>query len=150
MNLNQQDSLDEDEEDESEEIDDYTLKLLFCKVFPKLSDLFIFTIAFFSQGQDYGANEQFRMALRQELFRRGLLVAPQSGLNHVIVDKFDKDGTDVVKFWFACDSEGTTVEDRYVRLLTGRDRWAERNAPNRKRHTGRKPHRTKQSHSTGI
>jgi hypothetical protein len=53
-----------------------------------------------------------------------------------IRNRFSEDDMDEVNSWFACDSERPTVEDRYVRLFTGRDRWAERQRE--RKHAGKK------------
>ncbi|MGB7728503.1 MAG: hypothetical protein WBL50_10750 [Candidatus Acidiferrum sp.] len=123
--------------DEREKLDQYTLSLLFRAVFPQMSDMFVFTIAYFSEGDYNKVDEQFRRALKQELFRRRLLEAPHSSLDDVNVDKLLEDDLCSFESWFACDAEERTLEDRYLRLLTGRDRFAERK-PNKKRRAAKK------------
>jgi hypothetical protein len=129
MNLNQRDSL-----DKNGRLDNETIKMLFCSVFPHLSNLIIFNLAHFCDGGRTDADGQFREALYQELFRRGVVTTPNLYTTDVNVDKFSDDDLESVILWFDGDgdSKGHTLEDHYVRLLTGRDRWAERN-PKRKR-----------------
>lgn len=124
MNLNQQDSL-----DKNGRLDEETIKMLFCSVFPRLSDLIVFNLSHFCEGGSTDADDQFRKALDQELFRRGLVTTPDLYNRDVNVDKFSDEDMESAILWFDGDgdSEGPTVEDHYVRLLTGRDRWAERN-----------------------
>jgi hypothetical protein len=97
-----------------------------------MSNVVIFNLAYFCVGLHSDADHRFREALNQELFRRGFLKTPDFTIDNVVVDKFTEDDMDSVECWFACDPDEPTAEDSYVRLLTGRDRWAERNTPKRK------------------
>jgi hypothetical protein len=115
-----------------------TIKLLFSSVFPHMSNLVIFNLAYFCVGVRTVADDQFREALNQELFRRGFLKTPVFTIDNVIVDEFTEADMDSVDCWFASDPLERTAEDYYVRLFTGRDRWAERNTPKRKRSAARR------------
>jgi hypothetical protein len=131
MNLNQQDSL-----GKNERLDKETIKMLFRTVFPPMSNLVIFNLSHFCEGESTEADQQFREALDQELFRRGLVTTPDLYTRDVNVDKFSDEDLESVNLWFDSDLEGCTAEDNYVRLLTGRDRWAERQP--KKKHAGKK------------
>lgn len=99
----------------------------------RVSNMVIFNIAYFCVGGSKGADYQFRQAINQELFRRGFLKTSDFTIDNVIVDEFTEDDMDSVDNWFASDRDERTAEDSYVLLFTGRDRWAERNTPKRKR-----------------
>jgi hypothetical protein len=136
--------------DEFQEIDQFTINRLFRDVFPLLSNLAIFNFAYFSVACDDDVDQQFRQALNHELFRRGLLEAPDSSLESVIVDKFTNEEKDAIDKWFACDPEEPTVEDRYVELLTDRDRWSERVPLKRKRRAIKSPGKNRSNSGSGA
>ena len=122
---------------ENERLQQDTVNLLFSSVFPRMSNLVILNFAYFCVSARTDADVQFRQALDQELFRRGLLTGPDFCSANVNVDKFSDDDMSSVDMWFAGegDPDGYTHEDHYVKLLTGRDRWAERK---RRRGAGKK------------
>jgi hypothetical protein len=62
---------------EHEMLYQWTIDILFREPFPHLSNLFMFNLAYFSVGGNDYADGQFRQALTLELFRRGLLDAPE-------------------------------------------------------------------------
>ena len=125
---------------ENEKLDQETIKMLFVSVFPRMSNLAVFNLAYFFVGGSTEADDQLREALNQELFRRGLVTTPDLYNRDINVDKFSDDDMESVNMWFAGDDDpdGLTHEDTYVRLLTGRDRWAERKRPKRKRRAAKK------------
>ena len=115
-----------------------TIDTLFNSVFPHMSNLVIFNLAYFCVGVRTYADFEFREVLCQELFRRGVLSAPRLHLDNVIVNKFTAKDMEHVDDKFARDQEGLTLEDEYVMLLTDRDRFEERNTPKRKRRAAKK------------
>jgi hypothetical protein len=115
-----------------EKLEQDTIDLLFQLVVWHMSNVVIFNLAYFCVGLDSDADHQFREALNQELFRRGFLKTPDFTIDNVDVDRFTADEMDSIERWFACDPDEPTAEDSYVRLLTGRNRWAEPNTPKRK------------------
>lgn len=112
---------------EHQKLHQWAIDSLFRDVFPHMSDLFCFNLAYFSVGGNDGADAQFRQALTVELFRRGLLEVPHLDDENVDVTRFTKDDIKAIKHFFACDEGGSTQEDCYVELFTERNRWAERN-----------------------
>ena len=124
--------------DEYKRLHPDTISQLFTSVFPSLSNMAIFNLAYFCVGLQNEADEQFREVLNQELFRRRVLRVPHFSTENVNVGKFSNDEMDSIDTWFACDPVEPTAEDYYVKLFTNRDRWAERNPPKRKRRATKK------------
>ena len=123
-----------------ERIEWWAMERLFCDIFPHLSNLVIFNLAYFCLGGTTRADHQFRKALIQEAFRRGLVQTPDvtSLDENVNLKKFTEKDVKSINILFACDQEEPTTEDSYVNLFTDRDRWEERNTPKRKRRATKK------------
>jgi len=85
----------------------------------------------FCVGGGKDADVEFREVLNQELFRRGILKTPEFNLANVNVSEFTDDDMESIYIWFDSDPEEPTLEDNYVELFTGRDRWKERNRKRR-------------------
>ena len=121
-----------------EKLNQYIINLLVRAACWHVSNMVIFNIAYFCVGGGKIADHQFRQAINQELVRRGFLKTSDFTIDNVILDKFTDDNMDSVECWFTSDPLERTAEDSYVRLFTGRDRWAERNTPKRKRRAARR------------
>jgi hypothetical protein len=125
--------------DKDEKIGSVYLNILFRAVFPYMSNVVVFNLAYFCLGGSTTADSEFRGALIQELFRRGLLRSPYIDEPYnVNVDEFTEEEVDSINSLFACDQEKPTPEDTYVELFTDRDRWTERNTSKRKRRAAKK------------
>lgn len=113
------------------------ISLLSNIAFRRMSNLVIFNLTYFGElGSGNRTDDLVRLALKQELYRRSILINPPTfdyacNRGNVDVDKFTGDDMDSVELWFNGDMTGATAEDHYIELMTGRDRWAERN-PKRK------------------
>jgi hypothetical protein len=109
-------------------LDQRTTDRLFRDVFQQWSDLFIFTVGFFTSNErkDNVAESQFRKAITRELIRRGLLKAPAFTIDNFNRESFTQGDMDDVFLRFDCGRYSPTAEDNFVELFTGRDRHAER------------------------
>ena len=123
-----------------EPFDRDTIEMLSRYVFSCLSNLVIFNLAHFCVGRSTDGDGQFQGILDQEIFRRGLVTTPDVYTRAVNLNRFNDADMESVDMWFGGDGDpdGQTQEDIYIELLTGRDRWAERNTPKQKRRSAQK------------
>jgi hypothetical protein len=108
-------------------LDQRTTDRMFRDAFQQWSDLFLFTVGFFSNAvrKNNEAESQFREAIAREAISRGLLKGPKFSMANFNRESFTEGDREDVLFRFG-DSYRGTPEDKFFELFVGRNRWAER------------------------
>jgi hypothetical protein len=128
--------------------DQRTTDRLFRDVFQQWSDLFVFTVGFFSSALRINneAESQFLEAIAREAIRRGLLKGPKFTMANFNRESFTEGDRDDVLIRFYCGSHVRSPEDKFFELFGGRNRWVEREQSRR----AQKLSRNDQQHNSDV